>query len=302
MKQLIRENTSIDFVGKSWPLIAVSFLLVIASVALWFVRGESKFGIDFLGGHEIVVEFNGDVTSDAVRAALATAGVSNPSVQAFEATSNQYSIRLLGEGSSDSVRDSITNALSPQFTEGFTVVRTDFVGPTVGKELRRSALFAVCFGLLGMLIYVAFRFELAFGIGAVVAILHDVIISTGAYIFFDHSINMETLAGALTIVGYSINDTIIIFDRIREEILRNEGDPLTVIVNRSINSTLSRTIITSLLTLFSAVALYLVGGGAISNLSFFLCIGVVAGTYSTIFIASPIMIAWHKFRGGTEQV
>jgi preprotein translocase subunit SecF len=304
MKQLIPQNTSFDFVGKSKFFIVLSLVMVIGSLYLWFSSGEQKFGIDFLGGYEVVVEFKDGASSDRIRESLKKSGIAEPSVQAFEASSNQFAIRLLGsaEGGTDSMKKQIEDALRVDFAQGFSIVRTDFVGPTVGEELRFSALTAVCLGLIGMLIYVAFRFELAFGVGAVAAIFHDVIVATGIYILFNHPINMETLAGALTIVGYSINDTIVVFDRIREEILKNEGGKLSVIVNKSINGTLSRTIITSLLTFFSAISLYLVGGGAISNLSFFLCVGLIVGSYSTIFIASPITIAWHKFRGGSEDV
>ncbi len=273
----------------------LSTLLIAGSVYLWVTTGESKFGIDYLGGHELVVRVDEGVTSADIRKQLSKEGI-DPVVQAFEEAEGEYSIRLSSDKKTKEVRDLITNSLKGISKDTVEVIKADFVGPTIGEELKRNALIAILVGLVGMLIYISFRFEVAFAVGAVAALFHDVIVSMGVYLFFDYTISVATLAAALTIVGYSVNDTIIVFDRVREEIYRQQKATLEDIINYSINATLSRTIITSLLTFFSAIALLLYGGGAIADLSLFLCVGVVTGTYSTIFIASPVALAWENFR------
>ena len=303
MRQLIPRNLAINFLSKAKYFAVLSVLAIIGSLVIWFMKEDSKYGIDFLGGHELIVGFDKSIGAEEVRSLFSE---KKALVQSFEATSNQFSLSFESDQEGKKIRDEVETVLSDYAVKTKnqgTIVKADFVGPTVGKELRRKALYAVLFGLIGMLLYVAIRFEFAFGIGAVAAIAHDVIISFGIYLLCGYEIGMATLAAALTIVGYSINDTIIIFDRVREEIIeKRDSEGLSSIVNRCINSTLSRTLITSLLTFFSTLSLYLIGGGAIKDMSFFLCIGVIAGTYSTIYVASPVTIAWHKFRGGTENL
>ncbi len=309
MFEILPRDTSIDFLAKRRFFFILSILLILAGVARWISLGDAKYGTDFLGGSEFVIELSAEVGkgeaqgADEIRAALGSRGMNEVSVQAFEAASRQFSLRLPSENEA-STRLSVQDALRASFGENFTIVRSDFVGPTVGRELRIKAIIAVALGLLAMLVYVTLRFELAFAVGAVVAIFHDVLVSLGIYLWAGYPVTMATIAGALTIVGYSINDTIVVFDRIREDIEVGNTQPRTLVsvMNSGINNTLSRTILTSLLTLLSCLALYLFGGGAISDLSFFLCVGVVVGGYSTIYIASPVVLAWHRFRGGAELV
>ncbi len=218
-------------------------------------------------------------------------------VQSFELGSNEFSLRLGGAEDPKAVKEKVSTALKASYQDKFEILKTDFVGPTVGKELRRKALIACLIGLVGILLYVGFRFEASFAVGAVVALFHDVIIAMGIVLAAGHEVSMGTLAVALTIVGYSVNDTIIIFDRIREEILKRKDFELIPLFNEAISCTLSRTIITSILTLFSALALYLLGGGPIEDISLFLVVGIVVGTYSSIFIASPLVLAWEWVRG-----
>ena len=304
--ELVPADLKVDFLGKAKFAFVLSAIMIAASAYIWFTTGDSKYGIDYQGGHEIVVKFNSDkVGSENIRKALNAKGVEGAIVQAFESVENEYSIRLGGgefEGSDSAatVRNLVTDSLKAEYGESFEILKTDFVGPTIGKELRKKALIAILVGLIGMLIYITFRFELAFALGAVAALFHDVIVCMGLYLFFDFQINVATLAAALTIVGYSVNDTIIIFDRMREEIFRRKKFNLVELMNESIASTLSRTVITSLLTLFSALALLIFGGGAIQDLALFLVVGVITGTYSTIFIASPVALAWENYRSAKE--
>lgn len=288
-----------DFLGK-WPLAALfSAALIAGSFYLWFSLAESKYGIDFVGGHEIIVSLPPEADGAKVRSSLREANFDGLNVQAFESAGNEFAIRMKGDAEDSSVvRERILSALKAKFGDQAQILAADFIGPTVGKELQTKALLAVTIGLLGMLIYITFRFEFAFALGAVVALFHDVVVAMGIYLAVGHTINMATLAAVLTIVGYSVNDTIVIFDRVREELQRRRDMDLVELLNYSISATLSRTIITSLLTLFSAAALLIYGGGAIADLSLFLVVGIISGTYSTIFIATPVALAWEKFRAG----
>jgi len=300
--EFLSRTPNFDFLGKKNIFFLLSALLVGFSLYLFFSQGSAKYGVDFIGGHELVVKIPATTDTEAVRSALEKGGVKDAAVQAFELGSSQYAIRVADPAGTDVVKTRVNDALKATYNQDVEFLRTDFVGPTVGAELRRKALIAVVLGLLGILAFVAIRFEFAFAFGAVAAVFHDVIVSLGAYLFFNYPINMATMAAALTIVGYSVNDTIVIFDRVREELGKSRGESLSQVVNRSINVTLSRTLITQGLTTISILSLLVLGGGAIRDLALFLFAGMVAGTYSTIYIASPIMIAWHKFRGGTEDV
>ena len=301
MFQLIPRDTKIDFLGKWKFTVSLSLLMTIFSLYLWVSLGESKFGSDFKGGHDLVVTVAPEVTSDQIRNGLESAGLSDSIVQAFEVGSNEFSLRLPGSSDPASVKQvreqvqAVISKVSPNKAE---ILKTDYVGPTVGKELRQKAIFATLLGILGLLIYISFRFEFCFALAAVVAVFHDVIITTGIYLYFGHTINMGAVAAALTILGYSVNDTIVIFDRVREELQnpKHKDLDLTSLINMCINQTLSRTIITSGLTLLSVLALLLLGGGAIQDLSFFLFFGLILGTYSTVYIAAPVVIGWEWWR------
>lgn len=302
--EIISKKFNFNFIGK-WPIaVTISVLLCAASIWVWFAQGETKYGVDFRGGHEIVVEVTEGGSAEAIRKALEAKGINDAIVQSFEIGSNQYSIRLGGEkveGTSEVdnakiVRSNVQGALTEAFSDKFQILKTDYVGPTVGKELRTKALWATIIGLVAILIYMTVRFEFAFALGAVVAILHDVIISTGLYLFAGYQINMGTIAAALTILGYSVHDTIVILDRVREELFKRKDYNFPELLNECINATLSRTIITQVLTLFSVGALLLFGGGAISDLSFYLFAGVICGAYSTIYIAGPVVLVWDYLR------
>lgn len=290
-----------DYISKAKFAFVFSFIVIVGSFYVWFQTGDGKFGIDYKGGHELIVKIGSDADTSSIRNALKGEGLANAVVQAFEAASNEYSIRISGEaGDSKTVRGQLTSALKDKFGKEVDIVKSDFVGPTIGQELRRKAIVALIVGLIGILCYVTYRFEFAFALGAVAALFHDVIVCLGIYLFTGRVLDVGTLAAALTIVGYSVNDTIIVFDRMREEMAKAKKFDLQGLMNYSISNTLSRTVITSLLTLFSAVALLIFGGGAISNLSLFLVVGVITGTYSTIFIASPVALLWEGWRNPDE--
>jgi preprotein translocase subunit SecF len=296
MKELIKSSISIDFMSKRFVCALISLLAFTGSVALFLQKGESKYGTDFSGGHEFLVSFTGDYDSDSIRKGLEGQGLTDVRVQRFQGAKNEYSIRLSEIGDVAAIRARVETTLKGAFADAARIEKTDYVGPTVGAELRKSALLAVALATVGMLLYIVLRFEFAVGLGSIVALIHDVTIATGVYLLSGHVISMATLAGALTIVGYSVNDTVVIFDRVREERRRRRSYTMRDVVNEALNFTLSRTVITHALTLFSALALYVVGTGEIKDLSLYLVAGIVLGAYSTIFVVSPIVVWWEGRR------
>lgn len=299
MLQLIRKTPKVDWIGLAPYAFLFSGVLLIASFYIWFSLGDDKYGIDYVGGHEIVVKIQDDTNSEAVANLLQEHGFDDPLVQSFEVGTNDYAIRVAGDHNEATsvVRQRVQQALQSRFSGEVEVLKSDFVGPTLGDELKRKALWAVTLGMIGITAYITIRFQGAFAVGALVALFHDVIIATGMYLWVGHELNAAALAAALTIVGYSVNDTIVIFDKVREEMRKRGADRLRELLNDANNAMLNRTIITSLLTLFSAVALLVLGGGAIQDLSVYLVIGLVSGVYSTIFIAGPVVLVWHRWRG-----
>ena len=298
----------IDFLGYKYIAITFSVLLVAFSVYQWIATGSSKYGIDFVGGTEVVARFGQASSVKELSNIVEQAGLKEVAVQSFEFGSNEFSVRAGEQAGLDhkALADKITNALKSAFPgkvspgkvspDKVEILKVDSVGATISDEVKKSALIAVSIGILGLLVYIAFRFEIAFGLGAVVAVFHDVIISLGIYLALGHEINGSVIAAALTILGYSVNDTIVVFDRVREEMRKRKTDNLSDLMNQAMNFCLSRTIITSGLTLFSALALLVLGGGAIKDLSLFLVVGIIVGSYSTIFIASPVVLAWESWR------
>lgn len=294
---------NIDFLGKRYFAIALSLALVAFAIYQWVARGESKYGIDFVGGTEVVARVSSETNAMDITSKVEQAGVSGVVVQSFEYGSSEFSIRAGEQAGVDHkvLADKITGALKSAFPDKVEILKVDSVGATVSGEVKNSAMIALVLGITALLVYIAFRFEFAFGLGAVVAVFHDVIIALGIYLAFGHEVNAAVIAAALTILGYSVNDTIVIFDRVREEIRKRKKYDLATLMNEAMNFCLSRTIVTSGLTLFAALALLLLGGGAIQDLSLFLVVGIIIGSYSTIFIAAPVVLAWERWRGrGSE--
>lgn len=301
--EVLTKTTNFDFMRMSTPAIVLSLALLFGSIYLWFASGDDKYGIDFRGGNEFVVQFKQDVPIAALRATLEKNGFTDAVVQSFEGRSDEFSIRV-GARSSEDRGAQIRTTLAGFEGNSFEIVREDFVGPVIGQQIRDDAIIATIIALLVILVYVTIRFNFAFATGAIVAIFHDAIIATGATILAGKGIGAGSLAAVLTIIGYSVNDTIVIFDRVRENMVlaaktgsagkkgassRLGKASLRDILNLSINETLSRTIITSLTVLFVCLTLWWFGGGAVSDLAYTLMIGVVVGSYSTVFIASPVV-------------
>lgn len=293
-------NRNIDFLGFFKIVFPVTIILTVLSFYIWFERGENKWGLDFTGGHEVVVRVAQGTKADQIRASIP----GSPIVQSFEIGSSEFSIRISDQSEDSSkVVSAITDAIKKEsWGKDVEVLKTDYVGPTVGHELRKQALMAAIIGIICVLLYITIRFEFAFALGAIVALLHDVVLSVGIYLLSGYTMTMGTIAGILTIVGYSVNDTIIIFDRIREEIMQRRSYNLYNVMNEAINKLLRRTLITSGLTLTSATTLFLFGGGSLQDFTLFLVLGIIFGTYSSVYIAAPIVLAWHKFRGGKIEV
>jgi preprotein translocase subunit SecF len=290
--------------------IAFSLSLIAASIFLWFHKGDEKFGIDFRGGLELTVRFKEPVDISIVRQKVESTGLPGAVVQSF-AGNNDFSIRGAVQKSGEEI-ERVKATLGEIPNNSFEVLKQDFVGPIIGEQIRKDAFIATLLGFLGILIYVAARFDLVFAGGGIAALIHDPIIATGATILAGYEINAATLAAVLTIVGFSINDTIVIFDRVRENMTKaiktgSAGKKeklgefsLSEILDLSLNQTLSRTLLTNLTVLFVCFTLWAFGGGAVSELGFTLMIGVIVGTYSTVFVACPFVLAFHRKQVAAE--
>lgn len=292
---------NIPFIKLQFWFISLSIILVVGSIVVIATKGFN-YGIDFKGGAKLEYKFNKAVTETEVRDALASLDLGDISIVRFgDASDNRLSIKVELPDEHAKIGDKISGALEQKFGKGdITLEQEQTVGPRVGEELRTKAMLTILFSWVLMLIYIGYRFDFLFAPGAVVALVHDVLITLGAFALLGKEINLTILAALLTIVGYSVNDTIVIFDRIRENGARINTHTIRDVVNESINSTLSRTIITSLTVFFVVIVLFLKGGGAIHDFAFAMIIGVIAGSYSTIFLASPMYIwlydNWPKIR------
>lgn len=301
--RIFSQTPKIPFMKYRYPFFVLSLALIVGSIYLWVSTGDNRYGVDFLGGTEVVVKFDSDTELGAVRTTVAEAGFRGAIVQAFGDKPNEFSIRLKAQGEMGAA-EQILEALRGIEGKHFELLKEDVVGPVIGDEIKRQGRNALIFALLGMLIYITVRFEFRFAVGAIAALVHDVIITSGVFLFSGGEFSTAVLAALLTIVGYSLNDTIIVYDRIRENIAKalksggaakkqKTGAPANLldIMNLSINQTLNRTVLTSLTTLFVVVSLWLIGGGAVADLAYTLVIGVIVGTYSSVFVASPVVLA-----------
>ncbi len=288
-----------DFVRWRWHAMVLSLIVVIAGTAVIFTRGL-QLGVDFEGGTVVVLKFEQTPPLERVREALESGmpGGADAVVQHYGPAENRdIMIRVRGTGQESGgdlsrEADAVIAALKQGNVGNFTVPpeATEIVGPVVGGQLRRQGLLATVLALGGILAYIAFRFQLSFAVGAVAATLHDLLICLAFLAFFRYDITLNVIAGLLTITGYSVNDTIVIFDRVRENMRGMRRDNLSHIVNTAVNQTLSRTVITAGTTSLSVLALYLFGGEVLEGFAFTMLVGVISGTYSTVFIASSIAI------------
>jgi preprotein translocase SecF subunit len=282
-------ETRIDFIRKRRIFYIVSALIIVAGLAIFASRGERNFGVDFSGGTLQQFMFERPIKVDEVRKALRDIGSGNASIQQY-GDPREVIIRT---------QTDISRQLNATFKtvfkdNAFQVLRVETVGPAVGKNLRQNAAMSLLLGLLGILIYVMFRFDLRYAIAGVVALFHDVFIAVGALALTQRQFDLTIVAALLTIAGYSINDTIVIYDRIRENMRLVKKGSFLDVVNLSVNQTLGRTILTSSVTMLVVIALLFWGGEVLNDFAFCLFIGFISGVYSTVYIASPLVISWQK--------
>lgn len=286
----------IDFLGKGFLAVMLSLALLIAGATAFVIRGDRNFGVDFRGGDLLSISAANSVHVAQVRDALRPIHLDNEPIQESTQGDRTFvTIRLPLQTSEKvfrAIKDGIPNGQ-------IKVEREERVGALVGGELARNSLWALGIGIFGILIYVTFRFELSFAIGAIVALLHDVLMTVGVFSLLGKELTLTMVGAVLTIAGYSINDTIVVYDRIREGLASGRKGSIEQIMNESINQTLSRTLLTSMVTLIPILCLYFFGGAVLRDFSLAIIIGVVVGTYSSIFIASPIVLWWTRARGGS---
>jgi SecD/SecF fusion protein len=290
-------SQNINFLGKGFLACMCSLALIVAGATSFYVRGEKNFGVDFRGGDLITLSSPQAIDVGKVRAALQPINLADASIQESNQGGKYYITVRTPLHTSDAVEKQIMTAM-PQAQ--FKVEGAERVGALVGGELARSSLVALGLGILGILIFVTLRFELSFAVGAIVALLHDVLITVGMFSLLHRELTLTMVGAVLTIAGYSINDTIVVYDRIREGLASGRKGSIEQIMNESINQTLSRTILTSTVTLIPILCLFLFGGAVLRDFSLAIIIGVVVGTYSSIFIASPIVLWWTRARGGSK--
>lgn len=294
--EVFKYDDPISFMGKSKRVGLLSIVAVIISLGIVFTKGLN-YGIDFEGGTLIQVKYEGKAPINEVRKAIDTEKSYEGATVTFFGSEDEVVIRTkmsskaLGEDVADKVRTLLKN------TGNFEVRRVDMVGAKVGSELREQGLMAMLLAIIGILIYVSFRFEWRFAVASVIALVHDVSIAMGMIVLFNVEVNLDILAAMLTLLGYSLNDTIIVFDRIREGIRTSKDPNLGMIIDESVTRTLSRTTLTSMTTLLVVLMLYIFGGEIIEGFSFTLLVGIIVGTHSSIFVASPILM-WLGFSVG----
>lgn len=294
--EIIKPGTNIPFTKYRHIAVVLSTVVNLAVLVLLFTKGPN-LGVDFAGGTMIHLKFQQKVTTPEIRQTLLQLGLGDSVIQDFgQDGSNEFMIRLEKTSAQlGALGEEIRRGLSKQFgPERFEIRRIESVGPKVGKDLRLRGTWSVIVATLMMGVYIWFRFELRFGLGAVIALIHDVLVTVGALVVAQYEFDLTIVAALLTIVGFSVNDTVVVCDRIRENMRKIRRDSLETVVNRSINETLSRTILTTGTALMVLFALFFLGGGVIRPFAFALIVGFISGVYSTIFIASPVILLWER--------
>tara|TARA_B100000941_G_scaffold124276_1_gene87840 strand:- start:1657 stop:2574 length:918 start_codon:yes stop_codon:yes gene_type:complete len=287
--KLIKLDTSINFLSKTKLFVSLSLIFIIASIFLLFSRGLN-FGIDFNGGTLIEVQkISGNAEVSEMRARLGQLDFGNIQLQEFGKKTDLL-IRVEQSSDEEGAQQAIISKISEVVEVDYEIRRIEVVGPKVSSELIKKGIIAVITAVISVLIYIWFRFEWQFGIGAIFALVHDIIITIGVFSLLQLEFNLSIIAALLTIVGYSLNDTVVIYDRIREELRKYKKMPIMELINQALNLTLSRTLMTSITTLLALISLYSLGGEVIKGFTFAMIWGVLIGTYSSIFIASPILI------------
>ncbi len=298
MLELLKK-TNIDFIGKKYVTLLVSgSLMVLGIISIVAISlGKANLGIDFAGGTTVELKFDNPVKLQSVRSALDKGGLKDVTLQDIPSENRVIISTKRSEGDINKIAHQITDAVSQNLSGAkYVVDLTTSIGPKVGSKLRSDAVKAIIMAALGILIYVAFRFKFQFGVGATIATFHDVIAVLGIFFIMGKEINLIVVSALLTIAGYSLTDTVVVFDRIRENLRIQSKEPLSGVINKSINEVLSRTIITSFTTFLAALALFIFGGDVIHDFAFAILAGIIVGTYSSIYVASPVLLLWKKNR------
>ncbi len=285
-------GTKFNFLGHRRAAFILSMVLIVVGAISLIAHGGPRLGIDFQGGILMQVKFEQPIPAQEIRDALANVGLADAEIQHFGGD-REAIIRIGVEAGGEDVTDEILGALNEAHPDNPAEIRrVELVGPKVGGELRNRATLAILYALIGILIYISLRFEFKFAVGAVAALVHDVLITLGVFSLLGLEVTLPVVAALLTIVGYSLNDTIVIYDRIREDRRKMYGKSFVDIVNTSLNESLSRTIVTSVTTLVVVFCLFAFGGEVIRDFAFALIIGVIVGTYSSVYVASPLVVEW----------
>ena len=291
--QLFKDETRFDFMGKIKAAMIISGIVILIGLGSIVISGGLKYGIDFAGGTLVQLQFKSPPEIEVIRDGLKTIGLGESTIQEF-GSKKDILIRVeRSEEKLEAVGAMVKRSLSGKFhSDDIIVERVEMVGPKVGRDLREKALLSILYAIIGIVIYISWRFEFQYAIAAIIALIHDVLVTMGAFSVLDKEFTLVIVAAFLTIIGYSLNDTIVVFDRIRENLRRKGKRSLSEIINSSINQTLSRTLLTSGTTLLVVLALFFFGGEIIHDFSFALLVGVFVGTYSSIFIASVFLVYW----------
>ncbi len=300
--EIIKPGTTFDFIGRRWVAISASAVLIIIGLLTAGIRGLN-YGIDFAGGTLVELRMPRDVDIEDVRRELRGIGMGDSTIQHY-GSKDEILIRMMRNPKRiEGLQGEIIKALEVIYGQGKVELRrTEVVGPQVGAALRKQAALAMSYALIGILIYITIRFEFRFAVAAILALVHDVLITLGAFAVTNKELSLPVIAAFLTIVGYSLNDTIVVFDRIRENLKLFRRESYEAVFNRSINETLSRTILTSLTTMLVVLALFFLGGEVIHDFAFALLVGIVVGTYSSIFVASPILVFWQRLMPSKKRL
>jgi len=296
-------NINVDWLGKRKLFLIISTVLIGVGLLSLLQKRSFRYGVDFQGGTVVYVQFQSAPDVERIRTLLADNGLGRSQIQPLTGGGLTNAVLIQLEQTSEDVndlgrgRELVSQALNKEFQDKFEIVSSESVGPKAGEDLRQQAVFATLYALGGILIYMAFRFELIYGAAAVFAVFHDVLVTLGMFSLTNREIDLTVIAALLTLVGYQVNDTIVVFDRVRENRKLNRREDLETALNKGINETMSRTVITAGLTFLAVLALFLFGGSTLNSFAFALLIGQIVGTYSSIAIAAPLVLVYSRIRG-----
>ncbi|HRR95170.1 MAG TPA: protein translocase subunit SecF [Candidatus Ratteibacteria bacterium] len=285
------KKTNFDFMGKRKIAYLFSIIVILWGMTTFFIRGKKNFGVDFTGGDLLQIAFKNSVSVSEIRDTLSTLNIGSFTVQAVGTEEKEVIIK-----SNPNTSDTILKAIQQKYGQDIEIKNKAIISPSMSTSLRNKALFSFLLGIIGILIYLAIRFEFRFAVGATVAIFHDLLFVISILAIAGKQIDSTIIAALLTIAGYSVNDTVVIFDRIRENVRKTRSDNYIGIFNLSINETLSRTILTGLTTIVVVILFFFFGGESLHDFAFSLLVGFIIGTFSSVFVASALVIDWHRIR------